>query len=167
MIKVSVIKCVTASGVFALLKERENKRTGEVYKGIVIPAQKPRTGYWIGRLEDYLASIFKQYNTQHDEIVKKLGEPVMVKKVDPKDDTKMIDVNTGGHRVKEENMIEYREAVKKLQETEEQIPINALDFEMFEGIDFPQEFWTAMIPFMSEPKSDKKEEALKKTEVLV
>lgn len=153
MIKVSIIKCIGVLNVLSLLKERPNNQTGEIIKGVIIPPEKSKTGYWLGRLEDKLLSISKQFYAQHDKIVKELGTAVMIKKEDPNDAEKTIEVASGNYQItpESENWEKYKAAIESMQEAEEEIEINQFDFELFEGIQFPQPFWTAMQPFIKEP----------------
>ncbi len=159
MIKLSVIKCIAALNSLSLLKERQNQQTGEIIKGVTIPSEKAKTGYWLGRIEDKLTSISKQYQSQNDGLIKKLGEPVKVRKVDPNDSKKTIEVNSGNFHVPfdSEKYEEYKLAIESIQNSVEEIDINPMEFEMFEGIDFPAGFWAGMTSFMVEPKTQSKD----------
>lgn len=147
--KVTVKQCIILLSEFECLRERTVQKTGEVLKPVVIPSEKSKAGYWLGKLEDKCASIKKTFAKQQEKLIIDLGEPIMVEKKNEKGVVESVD--SGNKQVKAENMSKYTEAIDQMYEVEEEISFLPLDYELIEGIAFPQSFWSAIFPFISEP----------------
>lgn len=153
MIKVEVSKCIGALNALNSLEEQRNQDGTIARKAVNIPAEKSRTGYWMGRLSEKLKPIQKEYQKQTDKLLKDFGTPIMTKVPNPKNPNEALDAETGRYSIAPEKMKEYTDAIDKLLLVEEEIDIKKFDFEMFDKIELPVTFWNGMASFIEEPKS--------------
>lgn len=145
--KVTIEKCLNALGAIEATQERVTQN-GQLLNGVTIPAGRAATGYWIGRLEDKLTPIRKRFIKTKEELIKQYGEAVIDKNEKGEDVTV-----EGKFRVKPMNGILFQNALEDLMQQEEDVEISPLNFELFDGIQFPLEFLKALIPFINEPKA--------------
>jgi len=149
MEKATIKQCLTLATELRNIKDRTVKATGAVIEGVKIPAEKSKAGYWLGRLEDKISSIEKSYLKQREELLKQLGIKEEVEK-EVKGEKKMIP--TGNYLIPDEKAEEFNSAIEAILEIKEETLSSPIEYELLEGIAFPQSFWTAIIPFVTEPK---------------
>jgi hypothetical protein len=151
--KVEISKCIGALNALNSIEEQRNQDGTIARKGVNIPAEKSRTGYWMGRLAEKLKPIQKEFQKQSDKLLKDFGTPIMTKVPNPTKPNEALDVESGRYNIPPEKMKEYTEAIDKLLSEEEEIDIKKFDFEMFDKIELPTTFWNGMTSFIEEPKS--------------
>lgn len=135
--KITVEKIIDIQSEIKALGERHT-REGKVIEAIQLPA---KTGYWIGRLEDWADPIVVSYQKAQKKLVKELGEPVL------KDDKE-----TGAYKLKQENNEKYSEENDKLLAIEEEWTKDQFEFELFDGLSLPASFMGAISCLVKEPK---------------
>ncbi len=129
------------------LGEHQNEDK-ETIRAIIIPADKSKTGYWIGRLADSLEAVQATYNKELEKNQKQFSTPAMIKGADGKE------VRAAGQMSFDaEGLENFNKAMREIGEQEEELmPQIPFEYEMFDGIAWPTSFWKEISPFLKEPK---------------
>ncbi len=149
MIKITVNKALRTLKEIKNLSEHqtEDKKT---VAAILIPEDKSKTGYWIGRLGDQLEVIQASFNKVLESNQKQYAKPAMMKGEGG------ADVPVAGQIAFDADSLEkYNTAMNEVGNQLEEVscvPDGGFDYEMFEGIEWPASFWKEISTFLKEPK---------------
>ena len=148
--KVTVNEALTAFNELQSLFDRKVKvedGTEKVIVGVKIPANKSKTGWWIGRLNETLSPISKRFYAKRDEMLKEFGEPVfgVKKKEDGTEEQYRIEGQYSATK-------DFTDAIESILTQEEEILFTPIGFDLIEGIEFPASFYMNCIKFIEEPK---------------
>ena len=127
------------------LKERSVPLTGEIIKGVTIPAKKSKAGYWLGRLEAAIKPIAEIVEERRKALIKEMGEEI-----------KKDDEGTGEYKLAPKNVEAFNKNIKALLAEEEEINFCPLKYEHLDDLALPEEFWGAIVPFLTEPEDEPK-----------
>lgn len=144
--KYKLDQIVKLSSAYSSLKERTVNLTGEVLKGVVIPAKKSKAGYWIGRLESVVMPLNESVLERRRALFKEMGTEIMDKE----------GKGTGTFDIVAEQKENFNKAIKDLLNEEEEINFCPLKYEHLDDLALPEEFWGAIVPFLSEPVEEEK-----------
>lgn len=133
--KYTINQIAALSGSFEAVKKSKEEFKSATAKG----------GYWLGRLEKKCSELMISVNDSRNKQIKEFGIPVMKEE-------KGKQIETGEFRFEGENMKKFNESVNELYKQEEEISFCPFEFETFDGSIFPQYFWSALTPFVKEPK---------------
>lgn len=147
--KITVSKAVSTLKEIKNLSEHkteDNKTIGAV----IIPADKSKTGYWLGRLSNVLEPIQTSFDKTLESNQKQFSKPAIIK------NEKGEEVEVAGQISFDAKSLQlYNKAMLEVNEQEEEIsciPEGGFDYEMFEGISWPASFWKEITVFLKEPK---------------
>lgn len=153
--KYPISKCVDLFSTLNLTQERSNTKTGEILKPLIIPADKAKAGYWLGRLHDKCESINKAFTKQAQSVKKEIGTP----ETEKDKDGNVVNGEDGKPKtipnqftIAPENTDKWNEAINGLLEVEEEISFAPLKYELFEGVELPAQVWKTLATFLSEPE---------------